>query len=532
MADNDSLTPSEMLDLLTVGVPRGISAQDHRDIVASINKRIDDAGGGGLVKIGATSLAMYSDNLPSGITEANLGLRSTDLQSIRSTKATGNIRFGSNPLDGETLTIGDGVNTVVFEFDDGGGVAGGNTPVLIGVDNIATAVNFFAALSASILTIIETGLVAGFTWWRFVENTVPGETGNVLMTDTSAGITTSGLSGAVDHFGVADDATLLGNLCINTITALKSVVIGSDVRQEGSHSVAIGTNIWTLGHATVVIGDTSSADGAKGVAIGDHAQCSEEGDIGIGNTVVQGPFGIAIGDGSFSWEEAITIGHGSNANDLGAIAIGASVQADGFYSIAMGFDSRTRDDDSIAIGRLALTSLNAIDAIAIGRSSNAREPDTIAVGRNSIGDDINCVAIGLGSYAWTSAVGIGDGANAYEVNSIAIGTLSDTTGGDDAIAVGAGATATHARSVALGKNAATTAIDQIVLGTATHSLSTPGNVSLGGVAKTVGFYGSSGVVQGAKVADPVGGGTVDTECRTQLGILIDRLEATNLLAAV
>lgn len=48
----------------------------------------------------------------------------------------------------------------------------------------------------------------------------------------------------------------------------------------------------------------------------------------------------------------------------------------------------------------------------------------------------------------------------------------------------------------------------------------------------IGFYGATPVVQGASIADPTGGATVDTEARTAINSLISRLEAAGLIATV
>lgn len=45
------------------------------------------------------------------------------------------------------------------------------------------------------------------------------------------------------------------------------------------------------------------------------------------------------------------------------------------------------------------------------------------------------------------------------------------------------------------------------------------------------FYGSTPIVQGSKIADPTGGATVDSECRTQLRAVIDALEAIGITSA-
>jgi hypothetical protein len=60
---------------------------------------------------------------------------------------------GLNPSDGEQMQITDFVFTLLLEFDDGGGVSMGYTPVLIGADAAETRDNLIAAVNASALTL-------------------------------------------------------------------------------------------------------------------------------------------------------------------------------------------------------------------------------------------------------------------------------------------------------------------------------------------------------------------------------------------
>lgn len=46
----------------------------------------------------------------------------------------------------------------------------------------------------------------------------------------------------------------------------------------------------------------------------------------------------------------------------------------------------------------------------------------------------------------------------------------------------------------------------------------------------LGFYGVTPVDQPATVADPAGGGTIDTEARTAINAIIDRLQELGLIA--
>lgn len=72
-----------------------------------------------------------------------------------SARATGQVKLldGAQPSDGDTVTIGDGSTSVVFEFDSNSSVSGGNTAVTIGSDAYATMANLKTAINASALVI-------------------------------------------------------------------------------------------------------------------------------------------------------------------------------------------------------------------------------------------------------------------------------------------------------------------------------------------------------------------------------------------
>lgn len=65
------------------------------------------------------------------------------------TPGVGNAVFTAQPDDTDTITINDGLKSVVFEFDSGGGVTGGNTAVTIGGDQDITLANLARAINAA-----------------------------------------------------------------------------------------------------------------------------------------------------------------------------------------------------------------------------------------------------------------------------------------------------------------------------------------------------------------------------------------------
>lgn len=128
---------------------------------------------------------------------------------VRAMKATGAITCIAKAdfVDGETLTIGDGTHSVVFEFDvAGNGVTPGRTAV--DISGATTAASVAVILDAAIngittgLTVTSTDNLDGTL---SLENDATGALGNVVITETvaNAGFLVSGMSGGVDeNFGL------------------------------------------------------------------------------------------------------------------------------------------------------------------------------------------------------------------------------------------------------------------------------------------------------------------------------------------
>jgi hypothetical protein len=113
-----------------------------------------------------------------------------------SSPASGTIVFDgdTNPADGETIAIGDGVNAETFEFDDGGGVTPGNIAVLIGGDADTTLATLKTAIEANLNITATVNGAATDPTLDLVNNT-DGSVGNVDTTTTGASITVAGMSG-------------------------------------------------------------------------------------------------------------------------------------------------------------------------------------------------------------------------------------------------------------------------------------------------------------------------------------------------
>ncbi len=123
-------------------------------------------------------------------------LRLADLDGTPAVASTGSATFASQPADGDTVTISDGILPATFEFDSNGIFVPANTQVTIGgstdatASALATAVDGHPALAVSSTA---TGSTADFT------NDAAGAMGNVLITSSNpAAVGVSGMAGGAD----------------------------------------------------------------------------------------------------------------------------------------------------------------------------------------------------------------------------------------------------------------------------------------------------------------------------------------------
>jgi hypothetical protein len=144
---------------------------------------------------------------------------------VLETAATGSITTvaGGSLLDTETFTIGDGITSVTFEFDSGGGVTPPNVAVpFTGADSADTVRDsIITAITGSVLAI--TPAIGGAGLVSLVNNNV-GSAGNVPITDSVAnvGFVVSGMSGAVG--ADADDEVAVGSTIDDSATNLAARV--------------------------------------------------------------------------------------------------------------------------------------------------------------------------------------------------------------------------------------------------------------------------------------------------------------------
>lgn len=144
---------------------------------------------------------------------------------VLETAATGSITTvaGASLLDTETFVIGDGITSVTFEFDSGGGVTPPNVAVPFTGADTADQVrdSIITAITGSVLAITPSNGGPGLV--NLVNDNV-GTAGNVAMSDTvaNAGFVVSGMSGAVG--ADADDEVAVGATIDDSATNLAAKV--------------------------------------------------------------------------------------------------------------------------------------------------------------------------------------------------------------------------------------------------------------------------------------------------------------------
>ncbi len=376
-------------------------------------------------------------------------------------------------------------------------------------------------------------------------------------------------------FDAAGDNSVIAGAAASG-NAIWQVALGADANARQSSATALGRNTIADGDSCTAVGTTARIDGhADAIAMGPGARINAASSgnsagcvvIGHNSTVTPGAgvdASVAIGESASIIAGAVTsiaIGSSAVARSPENIALGHGADCQGAYSMALGPDSAcdgSADQECIAIGRFATvhdpSGSNNLGAIVIGgqaRIGNSTpgtgSPGAIAIGKSSyvevgstkaiaFGDGASVGATGTGAISFGFGASVGDAASygvaigrsasvaASATDCVAVGR-SASAQANSGVALGFGATvgATHTGAMALGSAASTSAANRVTFASALE-------VEIG---QGLGIWGATPPAsQPAKVSDPSGGTTVDTESRTAINAIIDILEGAGLAASV
>ena len=286
------------------------------------------------------------------------------------------------------------------------------------------------------------------------------------------------------------------------VASFQSFVAGVGTTNECHYCIENGTD-WEVGTGTVTDAapDTLSRDTILASSNGDAAVSWGAGEKNV-FAVIPADF---VGDPNFKGEDT---GAAPVASGTNSIAAGPNTLADATNAVAVGGDGTTgaqaRAPDALAIGR---ADARENSSISIGRDSQAgqtaggsTEAGAVAIGQGAMAFERQSIAIGEEAVSGVDAasadpyaIAIGSKSDATGEGSVAIGG-DGTTGAqataDGATAIGGdvggagSAIASAAGASALGSNTSATGINAVAIG----------NGSLENITECVGMHGLTGAI--------------------------------------
>mgnify|MGYP000240795343 CR=1 FL=1 len=213
----------------------------------------------------------------------------------------------------------------------------------------------------------------------------------------------------------------------------QSIAIGPSTKVSGDYAVALGLGSEVSGDYGIAIGHISSIEAEQGIAIGrdSHVKTGATNGLAIGvlsnvhegaeqgtaigyNTNVYATYGTAVGSSAnvaAAAEKGIALGYNTQVNANNGTAVGSDAIVNGSFSTAMGYNSQTSGEQSLAIGGYQAIA-NADKSIAVGSSANvdAAATEGIALGYKADTDANNSIAIGSeaatdSAAGWSTAIG-------------------------------------------------------------------------------------------------------------------------------
>ncbi|MCR8715122.1 ESPR-type extended signal peptide-containing protein [Stenotrophomonas indicatrix] len=295
-----------------------------------------------------------------------------------------------------------------------------------------------------------------------------------------------------------------------------SMALGSGALAQNANSIALGADSNTYADNQVSVGSGSMrrkivyvADGAVNASSSEvvtgrqlhatnqnvstaitTANAAKAKADSMGNLVVSGTAVTSVNRAVAAGTGALATGASANANGSGAVAMGNAARASGNHSTALGYAAKATQHQATALGREADAS--ATYATAVGNLAKAKAESSLALGDRALAQHSGSVALGNGSQ--TSAanqVSVGSGSLKRKIVNLADGALSTSsteavTGKQlNATNVEVASIRTTATSAQTTANAAKTAADNAlskanVLGGLVSQVSATGNVRLGG----------------------------------------------------
>ncbi len=239
---------------------------------------------------------------------------------------------------------------------------------------------------------------------------------------------------------------------------------GYKSRAIGYNSTAIGTKVNALGVNSMAFGDSSIAKGYASYAFGTCGFDTLTGLPTTFRTEANGDYSLAFGFGTKT-DSIGGIAFGSNSAALGSFSFATGLYDTTYapYSVALGVGSSTKGSHAVAIGLHNVASGGG--SYSIGAENTASGLGAFAFGYKSESSGHGSYAIGAAdTSSGPGAVAIGVYANSSGAGSFAIGDSIFATG-DAAFAIGYKSISSSYGSYAIGNNDTSIAIASFAIGT-------------------------------------------------------------------
>lgn len=298
--------------------------------------------------------------------------------------------------------------------------------------------------------------------------------------------------------GRSGNSTAIGSA--NTINAVHGIALGQNVQVgqkagatgtkadktsvtlEYENSMGIGVNAKSLSSNSIALGNGAVAGNERTTDI--DTDWNGKGAIAIGETAqATGYYSLGLGAESKSTgDRTVALGHGTQALAQLATALGSEATASGARSTVVGEEASATATRAIAVGAKAKAAGRFAVAIGeeadgSGENGTAMGPEAKAQGKNSVAAGYQAAALSEGEIA--IGTGAGNGDNRSNVNNaVSIGTSAHAreAGG---VALGNAALANLGKSVAIGDSAKANNADSIAIGSGATANGSPGSIAIG-----------------------------------------------------
>ncbi|NQS71216.1 MAG: hypothetical protein HQQ73_03500 [Desulfobulbaceae bacterium] len=422
---------------------------------------------------GAVSVGKADGSVTRQITGLAAGFNDTDAVNVAQLKGLDDVAVKYD-LDSN----GNKLNTVTLK--------GGNMTQPVTIKNVAVGTENTDAVNVSQL---NTAIAGSKTHYYSVKSDVTGPGSNY---DNDGATGRNALAAGVAAKAPGDGGVAVGfgatsqNTGAIAIGSKLSIAVGDSGAQATSlSSIAIGSNTKATGWGSIAIG--SKMAGEIGTTEGALASAGSAVAIGAG-TIAQGPSSVSLGQLAKNTRDyGIAIGSEASVESANSIAIGRKASVPAMYNIS-----------AVAIGDTALA---ANRSVALGASAQATGSYSLAIGggnsntSNTKATATEAIAIGVNALPGTptsteatgqQSIAIGKGAQAAAERSVAFGTRTKASGAQST-AIGADAVASDTNALSLGTKAQATKAAAIAIGlnsSATHE----GAVALANGAQSSGQY--------------------------------------------